>query len=95
MKKTADTFHGPKVSLADFRRESARYQEMAHREPIALTKRDRPSLVLLSFEDYMLLTKSTRRALHPSQLSEETIQAIKNSKMPDTLKHLDYLDSMD
>ncbi len=94
-KATQDNFHEtsmPKVSLAEFRRESARYQEMAQREPIALTKRDRPSLVLLSFEEYMKLTGNTRRALHPSQLSDETIAALAQSRVPDEFKHLDDLD---
>lgn len=78
-----------KVSAGDFRKQTGHYQDMALAEPITITKHDRPSLVLMSFEDYKKLTGKTRRALHVSQLSDEDLLAIAEADVSKEHAHLD------
>jgi prevent-host-death family protein len=78
-----------KVSAAEFKKKSGTYQDMAlGGETITITKHDRPSLVLLSFEEYQRLTGKTRRALHVTELSAKDLEAINASKVPEEQEHL-------
>jgi prevent-host-death family protein len=76
------------VSVSELQKKSGVYHDMALSEPITITKHDRPSLVLLSFEEYQRLTKQTRRSLSVSQLSEEDLAAIMVSEVPKEYEHL-------
>lgn len=76
------------VPAGEFKKYTGKYQDMALSAPITITKHDRPSLVLLSFDEYQKLTGSTQRALHVSQLSEDSLDAIMNSRVPEKYDHL-------
>jgi len=77
-----------KVSAKDFKNQIGKYQDMALAEPITITKHDRPSLVLLSFDEYQKLTGNTRRSLHVSQLSDKDLEAIAKARVPAEYDHL-------
>lgn len=79
------------VSAAEFQKRSGTYHDMALSEPITITKHDRPSWVLLSFEDYQTLTGNTKRALHVSELSKEAAETLKTAKMDEKYNHLNDL----
>jgi prevent-host-death family protein len=80
------------VRSTDFQSHLGRYQDMALAgHPVTITKHSRKLLVLLSYEEYEALTKKTKRALHPSQLSRQDIEAISTAKVSDEYAHLDDL----
>lgn len=82
-----------KVSSGEFQRETGKWQDLALREPIAITKHQRPAYVLLSFEEYKRMTGKSRRSLHVSELSDEDLAELAKSKVSEKHNHLnDELD---
>lgn len=77
-----------KVSAGEFRKNSGKYTDMALADPITITRHDRPSLVLLSFDTYLELTGKNRRALHVTELSESDLREIIAAKVPRDFNHL-------
>lgn len=71
------------VKSTEFQNRPGLYQDMALAEPITITRHNRPSFVLLSFAEYQRLTKGSKRALHPSELSADDLDAIRKAKVPD------------
>lgn len=81
------------VNSTDFQRHFARWQDAALTEPLAITKHDRPRLVMMSYEDYRLLARGRRQALHVSEFSEADLAGIEAAEVPEGFSHLD--DEMD
>lgn len=80
------------VRSTEFQNSLGRYQDLALAgHPVTITKHNRKLLVLLSYEDYQVLTKNTRRALHPAHLSAEDLAAIASARVSDEYAHLDDL----
>lgn len=77
------------VKSTEFQSQTGKYQDMALGEPITITKHNRPTLVLLSFDEYLKLTKDSRRAIHPSSLSPDDLEIIRQAKVPDEHADLD------
>lgn len=48
------------TTALDFQRNIGRYEELAQREPVEITRHGRPSLVLMSAEEYGRLKKQDR-----------------------------------
>ena len=80
-----------KVSAAEFQRNIGRYQDLALRQPVAVTRNGRESCVLLSTEEYRRLKRRDREVFGAGELPEETIEAIRNTKMDPRHDHLDDL----
>ena len=78
-----------KVTAQDFQKNFGTYQDHAIRQPVIITKHGKERLVLMSYEDYIELSRSTRQALHVTELDDEHLQAILSSKVPDEYAHLD------
>lgn len=77
------------VKSTEFQNKMGLYQDMAQKEPIAVTRHNRVSFVLLSFEQYQKLTQESKRAIHPSQLSSEDLETIRNAKVPPEYAEID------
>ena len=72
------------VSAAEFARNFGRYREAAQREPVAVTSHGRTSGYFLSaveFEAYLQMKARTTRALHVSELPQETVDQIAATRM--------------
>lgn len=80
-----------KVTAGEFKKQTGEYQEMAQREPLTITKHGRPSLVLLSFDEYQKLTGQPTRIMHVSELSDTDADTLRNIKMPSKYDHLNDL----
>ncbi|MDX1195330.1 type II toxin-antitoxin system Phd/YefM family antitoxin [Sinorhizobium medicae] len=52
------------------------YQDAAVREPVIITKNDRPRTVLLAYEDYLRLSRRDRRVEATADLSGEDLAAV-------------------
>lgn len=76
------------ITSTEFQNHVGRYQDEALKRPVEITKNGRPHTVLLSAEQYELLTKG-RLVRRTTDLDAETVRAIANAEMPDGLEHLD------
>lgn len=72
-----------KVSSAEFQKNIGRYQDMALREPVLVTRNGRDRTVLISTEEYERLMLRDRKVLSIFELSEEEIEALKNLQIPE------------
>jgi len=71
-----------KISSGEFQRAFGHYRELALQAPVSITSHGRESLVLLSAAEYRRLKELDRRALHPWELSTETLTAIAAAEPP-------------
>jgi prevent-host-death family protein len=74
----------PTTSASDFQKRVGEFSDIARREPVTVTRHGRPSLVLISAEDYERLKQIEQhatRAIKISKLSKRTIKAMKTAKL--------------
>lgn len=69
-----------KVSAAEFQRNIGRYQDMALRQPVAVTRNGRDSTVLISTEEYTRLKRRDRQVLGLEDFTEADIAALEQSR---------------
>lgn len=78
------------VTSADFQRGFGRYREVAQREPVVINSHGRDSLVLLSAEEYRRLKRLDREPLHPWELGEADVAALREARAPEEAAALDH-----
>ena len=71
-----------KVSSADFQRNLGRYQEIALRQPVAVTRDGREQTVLISIEEYARLKRRDREVLGLEDFTNGDIRALEQSCPP-------------
>ena len=71
-----------KVSAADFQRNIGRYQDIALRSPVAVTRNGRDSCVLISTEKYNRLKHRDREVLGLDDFTDADIAALEASRPP-------------
>ncbi len=69
------------TTALDFQRNIGRYQELAQREPVEITRHGRRSLVLLSAEEYARLRARDRRAYGAEEVPSPVLDAVEGSRM--------------
>jgi len=69
-----------KVSAAEFQRNIGRYQDMALRQPVAVTRNGRESTVLLSSEEYMRLKRRDRQVMALADFTDADLEALEASR---------------
>jgi prevent-host-death family protein len=77
-----------KVSSTEFQQNVGRYQDVAMREPVTITKNGRDHTVLVSAEFFETVMKG-RVSRHVEDLDEATIKAIAEAEVPFEYAHLD------
>ena len=68
------------VSAAEFQRDLGHYQDLALRQPVAVTRHGHDSTVLISTEEYQRLKRRDRRVLAPEDFTEADIAALETSR---------------
>lgn len=71
-----------KVSAADFQRNIGRYQDIALRQPVAVTRNGRESCVLISVEEFNRLKRRAREVLRIADFTQQEAQDIENAQAP-------------
>ena len=61
----------------------------ARYEPVVITEDGKRRLVIMSIEVFDSMRRGSRRVLHVSEMAEEDVKEIADSKMPEGLEHLD------
>jgi prevent-host-death family protein len=64
----------PTINASEFQRRVGEFSDIARREPVMVTRHGRPSLVLMSAEDYA----------HLRSIEEKSTRAIKATDLPQT-----------
>lgn len=70
------------VSAAEFQRNIGRYQDLALREPVAVTRNGREGTVLISTDEYRRLKRRDREVLRLEDFTDEDIAALEASHPP-------------
>jgi prevent-host-death family protein len=81
----------PKTTAQDFQRHIGRYQDLAQREPVEITRHGRRHLVLMSADEYERLKQRRRRAYAAGELPKELLRAVARSRMARKHGKLDRL----
>jgi prevent-host-death family protein len=74
----------PTINASEFQKRVGEFSDIARREPVTVTRHGRPSVVLLSAEDYRRLKEiedHATKAIKVSHLPRETIRAMKAVKL--------------
>ena len=79
-----------KVSAAEFQRNIGRYQDLALREPIAVTRNGRESCILLSTDEYRRLKRRDREVLSISDFTDADAEAVRRSEAPPEAAEFDH-----
>jgi PHD/YefM family antitoxin component YafN of YafNO toxin-antitoxin module len=82
------------VPATEFAKHFGRYKEIAQREPVAITSHGRKTGYFVAeheYAEYQRLKAMSRRALHVSELSEETVTSLKTARMDPAHDHLNAL----
>lgn len=79
-----------KVTSTEFQQNIGRYQDLAQREPVAVTKNGRPHTVLMSAAFFEMVMKG-RVARPVEDLDDDTLRAIAGSAVPAEFADLDKL----
>lgn len=77
------------VNSTEFQNKPGLYQDLAQKEPVTITKHNRPFVVLLSFDEYQRLMQNKQRRFHVSALSDDELARIADSKVDPKHRHLD------
>lgn len=80
------------VTAADLQRNIGRYQDIALREPVAITRNGRESYLLLSTDEFKCLMRRDRKVFHVGSMSDaqrqQMIDLVSKSEMPAGHQHL-------
>lgn len=79
-----------KVSSAEFQKNIGRYQDIALREPVTVTRNGRERTVLISTEEYARLIRRDRQVLRLEDFTQEEIEALKRLEIPDEAARYDH-----
>lgn len=74
---------GETVPVAEVTKNFELYQERALHAPVTVTRRGRPSVVILAADEYERLRRLDRQALSVTELSDTDIEAIGLSRIPE------------
>ncbi len=75
-----------KVSAAEFQRNIGRYQDLALREPVAVTRNGRESTVMISADEYRRLKRRERQVLGLGDFTDADIAALEAARAPEAAK---------
>jgi len=80
-----------RVSSTEFGKEVGRYQDIALGQPVIVTRNGRDRTVMISADEYLRLKRRDRQVFAAGDLSDEMIEAIRNTEMDERHRHLDDL----
>lgn len=78
-----------KVAAAEFQRNIGRYQDLALRQPVAVTRNGRERTVLISIEEYERLKRRDRRAMSLDDFTDDDVAALEAVRAPEAAKAFD------
>lgn len=80
-----------RVSSTEFGKEVGRYQDLALREPVVVTRNERDRTVVISADEYQRLKRRDPQVFAAGELPDEIADAVRRSEMDPRHEHLDEL----
>ena len=77
------------VTSSQFQQSFGSLGAKAHHEPVIISKHGRPSLVVMAVEEWERLKRRDRKVHLTSELPDEWIKVVENTKVPDEYAYLD------
>jgi prevent-host-death family protein len=78
-----------KVPAAEFQRNIGRYQDLALKEPVAVTRNGRERTVMISIEEYQRLKRRDRQVMSLEDFTDADIAALEEARAPESSKAFD------
>ena len=78
-----------KVSSAELHKHLGRYQDLALRQAVAITRNGRDRTVLISVEEYQRLKRRDRQVLTLDDFTDADIASLEATRAPETSKAFD------
>jgi prevent-host-death family protein len=78
-----------KVPAAEFQRNIGRYQDLALKEPVAVTRNGRERTVMISIEEYQRLKRRDRQVMSLEDFADADIAALEAARAPESSKAFD------
>src|SRR5205085_7597182 len=78
-----------KVPAAEFQRNIGRYQDLALKEPVAVTRNGRERTVMISIEEYQRLKRRDRRVMSLEDFTDADIPTLEATRAPESAKAFD------
>ena len=78
------------VSAAEFQRNIGRYQDLALRQPVAVTRNGRESTVMISVDEYRRLKRRDRQVLGLDDFTDADLAALEAARAPEAAKAFDH-----
>ncbi len=79
------------IPSTEFQNRAGAYIERSAKEPVFITKHNRPVRVLLDIEEYRKLRQNYREAILVSELDADDLQAILTADLPPEAEALNHL----
>ncbi|CAN7555754.1 type II toxin-antitoxin system Phd/YefM family antitoxin [Rhizobium sp. LjRoot254] len=79
-----------RVGAAEFQGNIEKYQDIALREPVAVTRNGREGTVLISADEYRHTRGRYRKVMGPDDFTEEDLRAIEEAEIPEEAKAFDH-----
>ncbi len=79
----------PQVSSGDVQKNFGEYRMVAEEEPVHVSHYNKPSVVIVSAEEYARLKKRDKQAMATEDLPEWLVEQIANSEMDAKYNYLD------
>lgn len=80
-----------RVSSVEFGKEASRYEDMAQRQPVVVTRDGHDRTVMISAEEYLRLKRRERQVFAVGELPDELVEAVSLSEMDPRHDHLNRL----
>ena len=80
-----------RVSSTEFGKEVGRYQDLALKEPVVVTRNGRDRTVVISADEYLRLRRRDRQVFAAGELPEKIVDAVSRAEMDSRHQHLDEL----
>jgi len=77
------------ITASEFQQAFGAFSERAQREPDVITKHGRPSLVVMSAQEWERLKRRDRRVGATSELPDEWLSAVEDARVPEEFASLD------
>jgi PHD/YefM family antitoxin component YafN of YafNO toxin-antitoxin module len=78
-----------KVAAAEFQRNIGRYQDLALKEPVVVTRTGSERTVMISIEEYHRLKRRDREVMSLDDFTEADIAALDAARAPEAAKAFD------
>lgn len=80
------------VTATEFQTRAGAYIERSAKEPVVITKHNKPARVLVDYDEYERLKRyDTRRALYPHELHEDGLADLSKGYQGEATPELDHL----